>query len=145
MSGKKFLDQIRQLSLHIRCAEARKELYGQMATSIPSPSFDKNVAKTSPRKDAEFVKWVMEKIILESKIKELEEKLLKVKREATICLEQLNSEIYKNLLIMRYYDFENWAYIANRLNVATSTIYRWHAEALAEFHRIYKERELKVV
>lgn len=145
MSGKKFLDQIRQLSLNIQVTNERIRLYGLMSTSIPSPSCDKNSVKTLPSKEAEFVKWVLEKIILENKIKELEEKLLKVKCEATICLEQLSCEIYKNLLIMRYYDFENWVYIANRLNVATSTIYRWHSEALAEFHRIYKNRELKVV
>lgn len=145
MSGKKFLDQIRQLSINITVTNERIRLYGLMATSIPSPSCDKKAVKTLPSKDAEFVKWVLEKIILENKIKELEDKLLKVKCEATICLEQLNNEMYKNLLIMRYYDFRNWTYIANHLNVANSTIYRWHSEALAEFHKIYKERELKVV
>lgn len=80
--------------------------------------------------DAPFVKWLMKKADLEQEIKVLEDKLTNLKAEIMMCIERLDNEDYKNVLVMHYIKGLPWEVIANRLYVCRATVFNWNNRAL---------------
>lgn len=107
-------------------------LVQRLSESIPGQSYDGIRVDGTRNLDAPFVKWLMKKADLEQEIKVLEEKLANLKAEIVTCIESLDNEDYKNLLVMHYIKGLPWTEIANRMYVVERTIYRWHSKALKE-------------
>lgn len=132
MTAKEYLSQIQKLEYKISRMKLRAEEYERLSASIPGPNYDGIRVDGTRSHDAPFVKWIMKKLDLEQEIKVLEERLDKLKAEIMMCIEQLENEDYKNVLVMHYMKGLPWNEIANRLYVAERTIYRWHNNALKE-------------
>lgn len=132
MTTKEYLSQIQKLEYKISRMKLRAEEYERLSASIPGPNYDGIRVDGTRSNDAPFVKWLMKKLDLEQEIKALEEKLDNLKAEIMMCIEQLENEDYKNVLVMHYIKGMPWTEIADRLYVAERTIYRWNTNALQE-------------
>lgn len=132
MTAKEYLSQIQRLEYKISRMKLRAEEYQRLSESIPGQSYDGIRVDGTRNLDAPFVKWLMKKADLEQEIKVLEEKLANLKSEIVTCIESLDNEDYKNVLVMHYIKGLPWTEIANRMYVVERTIYRWHSNALRE-------------
>lgn len=132
MTAKEYLSQIQKLEYKISRMKLRAEEYQRLSESIPGQNYDGIRVDCTRNHDAPFVKWLMKKADLEQEISVLEEKLANLKAEIMMCIERLDNEDYKNVLVMHYIKGLPWTEIANRMYVVERTIYRWHNNALRE-------------
>lgn len=132
MTAKEYLSQIQRLEYKISRMKLCAEEYQRLSESIPGQSYDGICVDGTRNLDAPFVKWLMKKADLEQEIKVLEEKLANLKAEVMVCIERLDNEDYKNVLVMHYIKGLPWTDIAHRMYVVERTIYRWHSKALQE-------------
>lgn len=130
MTAKEYLSQIQRLEYKISRMKLRAEEYQRLSESIPGQSYDGIRVDGTRNLDAPFVKWLMKKADLEQEIKVLEEKLANLKAEIVTCIESLDNEDYKNLLVMHYIKGMSWQEISDKMYVSQSTIFRWHRESL---------------
>lgn len=130
MTAKEYLSQIQRLEYKISRMKLRAEEYQRLSESIPGQSYDGIRVDGTRNLDAPFVKWLMKKADLEQEIKVLEEKLANLKAEILVCIEQLDSEDYKNVLVMHYIKGLPWEVIADRLYVCRATVFNWNNRAL---------------
>ena len=130
MTAKEYLLQIQKLEYKISRMKLRAEEYERLSASIPGPNYDGIRVDGTRSNDAPFVKWVMKKLDLEQEIKALEEKLENLKAEIAMCIEQLENEDYKNVLVMHYLKGLPWEVIADRLYVCRATVFNWNNKAL---------------
>lgn len=130
MTAKEYLSQIQRLEYKISRMKLRAEEYQRLSESIPGQSYDGIRVDGTRNLDAPFVKWLMKKADLEQEIKVLEEKLANLKAEILVCIEQLDNEDYKNVLVMHYIKGLPWEVIADRLYVCRATVFNWNNRAL---------------
>lgn len=130
MTTKEYLSQIQKLEYKISRMKLRAEEYERLSASIPGPNYDGIRVDGTRSHDAPFVKWIMKKLDLEQEIKVLEEKLDNLKAETMACIEALDNEDYKNVLVMHYLKGMPWEVIADRLYVCRATVFNWNNKAL---------------
>lgn len=130
MTAKEYLSQIQRLEYKISRMKLRAEEYQRLSESIPGQSYDGIRVDGTRNLDAPFVKWIMKKADLEQEIKVLEEKLANLKAEIMVCIERLENEDYKNVLVMHYIKGLPWEVIADRLYVCRATVFNWNNRAL---------------
>lgn len=130
MTAKEYLSQIQRLEYKISRMKLRAEEYQRLSESIPGQSYDGIRVDGTRNLDAPFVKWLMKKADLEQEIKVLEEKLANLKTEVMVCIERLDNEDYKNVLVMHYIKGLPWEVIADRLYVCRATVFNWNNRAL---------------
>lgn len=133
MTSKEYLEQIGKLEHKIKCMKFRSQEYDRLSMSLPSQDFTRDRVQTTPNLEAPFVKWIMKKVDLDNRIEEEEKKLEVLKGEALMKIESLDSEDYKNLLILKYIQFKTFDEIANMLFISIATVKRWHIKALENF------------
>lgn len=130
MTAKEYLSQIQRLEYKISRMKLRAEEYQRLSESIPGQNYDGIRVDGTRNLDAPFVKWLMKKADLEQEIKVLEEKLANLKAEIVTCIENLDNEDYKNVLMMHYIKGLPWEVIADRLYVCRATVFNWNNRAL---------------
>lgn len=130
MTAKEYLSQIQRLEYKISRMKLRAEEYQRLSESIPGQSYDGIRVDGTRNLDAPFVKWIMKKADIEQEIKVLEEKLANLKAEVMVCIERLDNEDYKNVLVMHYIKGLPWEVIADRLYVCRATVFNWNNRAL---------------
>ena len=130
MTTKEYLSQIQKLEYKISRMKIRAEEYERLSASIPGPNYDGIRVDGTRSNDAPFVKWLMKKLDIEQEIKALEGKLENLKAEIMMCIEQLENEDYKNVLVMHYIKGLPWEVIADRLFVCRATVFNWSSKAL---------------
>ena len=130
MTTKEYLSQIQKLEYKISRMKIRAEEYERLSASIPGPNYEGIRVDGTRSNDAPFVKWLMKKLDIEQEIKALEGKLENLKAEIMMCIEQLENEDYKNVLVMHYIKGLPWEVIADRLFVCRATVFNWSSKAL---------------
>ncbi len=130
MTAKEYLSQIRKLEYKISRMKVRSEEYERLANSIAGPNYDREPVSGTRNQDAPFVKWILKKCDLDREIESLEEKLVNLKAEVMLTIETLESEDYKNVLVMHYINGLSFGEIAEHLYVSESTVFRWHRYGL---------------
>lgn len=128
---KQFLSKPYRISHRIEQLEITKHEYEILSNSIPGGNYDQPVVQKTRDLKAPFVKWIDKKMEVESKIRELEEELNKVKAEVLAAIEKVQNQDYRNVLIMRYLNNCTWEDICSKLYVSLSTVKRWHWDALS--------------
>jgi len=110
-----------------------KHLYGELSGTGISYSHDK--IKTSGHKDkiAAMVAAIgdlQNLLILDVT------KLLRLKYDITIMIDQIESANLRWILFERYINFKEWRDIMQDCNMSEATIHRHHSNALNEFSKI---------
>lgn len=80
---------------------------------------------------APFVKSIMKKDEIDRKTKEFRSDLDTLKAEALLKIEELENEDYKNVLVLRYFQFMTWDDIASKLYVVRRTVLRVSREGIS--------------
>ena len=132
MTTKEYLSRVQKLEYKIGRMKLRAKEYELLSQSLPGQSYDGVRVDGTRNTDAPFVKWLMKKCDLEREIEALEEKLVNIKAEIMLCIESLDNEDYKNVLMLHYIESIGWREIAERLYVSEATIFRWHRQGLSE-------------
>ena len=132
MTPKEYLSQVQRLEYKIKRMKERAEEYERMSLSLPGQNYDGVRVDGTRNTDAPFVKWLMKKCDLDREIEALEQKLLNLKAEIMLCIETLDNEDYKNVLVLHYINSLSWNEIAERLYVSETTVFRWHRQGLEQ-------------
>ena len=126
MTAKEYLMQVQKLEYKISRMKLRSEEYERLSHSIPGPNYDRELVSGTRNLDAPFVKWIMKKTDIDREIESLEEKLVNLKAEIMLTIEKLDSEDYKNVLVMHYINGLPFVEVAEKLYLSESTVFRWH-------------------
>ena len=136
MTAKEYLMQVQKLEYKISRMKLRSEEYERLSHSIAGPNYDREPVSGTRNLDAPFVKWIMKKADIDREIESLEEKLVNLKAEIMLTIEKLDSEDYKNVLVMHYINGLPFSDIAESLYVSESTVFRWHRYGLESLESI---------
>lgn len=136
MTAKEYLMQVQKLEYKINRMKLRSEEYERLSHSIAGPNYDREPVSGTRNLDAPFVKWILKKADLDREIESLEEKLVNLKAEIVLTIEKLDSEDYKNVLVMHYINGLPFSDIAESLYVSESTVFRWHRYGLERLESI---------
>lgn len=136
MTAKEYLMQVQKLEYKISRMKLRSEEYERLSHSIAGPNYDREPVSGTRNLDAPFVKWILKKADLDREIESLEEKLVNLKAEIVLTIEKLDSEDYKNVLVMHYINGLPFSDIAESLYVSESTVFRWHRYGLKSLESI---------
>ena len=126
MTAKEYLMQVQKLEYKISRMKLRSEEYERLSHSIAGPNYDREPVSGTRNLDAPFVKWILKKADLDREIESLEEKLVNLKAEIMLTIEKLDSEDYKNVLVMHYINGLPFVEVAEKLYLSESTVFRWH-------------------
>lgn len=136
MTAKEYLMQVQKLEYKTSRMKLRSEEYERLSHSIAGPNYDREPVSGTRNLDAPFVKWILKKADLDREIESLEEKLVNLKAEIVLTIEKLDSEDYKNVLVMHYINGLPFSDIAESLYVSESTVFRWHRYGLESLESI---------
>jgi RNA polymerase sigma factor (sigma-70 family) len=98
--------------------------------TVPGSNFYAVRVDGTRNSEAPFVKWLIKKAEVDEVIDSLQKEETRLKIEIMQVIEKLENEDYKNVLIMRYLDTQTWEKIAENLYCSTSTVKRWHKNAV---------------
>lgn len=139
MTAKEYLMQVQKLEYKISRMKLRSEEYERLSHSIPGPNYDRELVSGTRNLDAPFVKWIMKKADIDREIESLEEKLVNLKAEIMLTIERLDSEDYKNVLVMHYINGLPFVEIAEKLYLSESTVFRWHRSGLESLESLIEK------
>ena len=132
MTPREYLSQVFRIEQRIKAKEIKSAEFESLAGSIPSHKLDGIRVDHTRRTDAPFVYWIEKKAEVDEQIRNLRVKQNVLKGEIMTTIEQLESEEYQSLLVMRYFNFRTWEDIADELAITERTVYRWHNDALSQ-------------
>ena len=121
-----------RIEQRIKAKEIKSAEFESLAGSIPSHKLDGIRVDHTRRTDAPFVYWIEKKAEVDEQIRNLRARQNVLKGEIMTTIEQLESEEYQSLLVMRYFNFRTWEDVAYELSVSLATVKRWHTKALEE-------------
>ena len=130
MTSKEYLSQVYHLEQRIKQLKLRSEEFERLSFTVPGSNYDRIRVDGTHNQEAPYVKWIVKKSEVDGKIAFLQKDLDRLKEEILQVIEKLDNEDYKNVLIMRYLDTLTWEEIADKLYCSSSTVKRWHKEAL---------------
>lgn len=139
MTAKEYLMQVQKLEYKISRMKLRSEEYERLSHSIPGPNYDREFVSGRRNLDAPFVKWILKKADIDREIESLEEKLVNLKAEVMLAIERLDSEDYKNVLVMHYINGLPFVEIAEKLYLSESTVFRWHRSGLESLESLIEK------
>lgn len=130
MTNKEYLSQLYHLEKKIRQLKLRSDEFERLSLTVPGSNFYAVRVDGTRNSEAPFVKWLIKKAEVDEVIDSLQKEETRLKIEIMQVIEKLENEDYKNVLIMRYLDTQTWEKIAENLYCSTSTVKRWHKNAV---------------
>lgn len=139
MTAKEYLSQVYQIDRRITDLLEQAEALRELVTRVtPVLSDIPRSATADPhRMEASIVKM----LDLEHEITAQIDRLVDLKREIMGLLQRLPTE-YQSLLEQRYLLFKTWGQMAALLGYGERHVYKLHAQALAEFKKIYDSEKM---
>ena len=134
MTGKEYMDEIRQIRWEIRLLQEQILRDTVLASHVKAIRYDIDRVQTSPSGDQ--MTNIVSSIVVETeelyaKIKRLQEK----ENEARAYLLLLPEEL-ERVLALHYMDGKRWDEIANEMNYADKYIYEVRSRALDELTKV---------
>ncbi len=126
----------KQLLLSISLLEKeiiyKKALYIELEKLYSSNKelFKEKINNPNKNVSSPFIELLFKKDELEHEIPKLEKELIKAKKETTSLINKLNNELYKTILISRYFNKKTWDDICLNIPASKSTIKRYHDRAI---------------
>jgi hypothetical protein len=132
MNVKEYLSRYQETKDKIEKLEQIVAEYIRLANTIPGINFDQVRIDGTKSLQAPFEKWILRALDDEILIESLKKDLPNIKCEILASIDGLDVEEEKKLLIFRYIDCLSWKDIAEKLFVSSSTLKRWHNDALSK-------------
>lgn len=132
MNVKEYLSRYHETKVKIKELEQIVAEYIRLANSIPGINFDQVRIDGTKSLQAPFEKWIIRALDDEILIESLKKDLPIIKCEILALIDGLDVEVQRKLLIFRYIDCLSWKEIAEKLFVSSSTLKRWHNDALSK-------------
>jgi len=132
MNVKEYLSRYQETKDKIEKLEQIVAEYIRLANTIPGINFDQVRIDGTKSLQAPFEKWILRALDDEILIESLKKDLPKIKCEILASIDGLDVEEERKLLIFRYIDCLSWKDIAEKLFVSSSTLKRWHNDALSK-------------
>ncbi|MBM7453820.1 DNA-binding NarL/FixJ family response regulator [Acholeplasma morum] len=132
MNVKEYLSRYQETKDKIEKLEQIVAEYIRLANTIPGINFDQVRIDGTKSLQAPFEKWILRALDDEILIESLKKDLPKIKCEILASIDCLDVEEERKLLIFRYIDCLSWKDIAEKLFVSSSTLKRWHSDALSK-------------
>lgn len=137
---KQYLRQLKTLDNLIQAKLDKIEELSSLATRITQvPQLIKVQESTSEDKLSEIVIKIVE---LENELKNMVDKLFELKTEIIQKIDNLDHQLYKLILTMRYINFMTWEKIAVELGCSYQWVHVLHSRALIYFTKKVQEDEL---
>lgn len=130
MTNKDYLSQVYHLELKIKQLMLRSKEFERLSFTVPGSNYYGIRVDGTHNQEAPYVKWIVKKSEVDNKIANLKKELERLKVEILQVIEKMENEDYKNVLIMRYLNSLTWEKIAERLYCSSSTVKRWHNNAV---------------
>lgn len=114
-------------------------LYNELEKVYSSSRESYKEKENNPNKNVKspFIEILFKKDELEHEIPKLEEKLVKVKEEASLLINKLNNEVYELILYGRYFNKNTWDEISFNVSASKATVKRYHDKALKNLDRFF--------
>ena len=133
------LREIKELRRRIKGEVEMVSYYDAMANLIPGPVYGEENIRHERSTKAPFEKWIGKKLDMERKVEEDEIRLKALIDEATMMLEGIGDLRYRYILLYRDVLGLDYLETSKRMEIARSTAYRFHAEAIAHIESLSKE------
>lgn len=138
MTGKEYLMQIRNIDIQIKIiSEEIEEIRALLG--VQGLSFDRVGSNPNINESDKVLSLVL-------KLNEKQEELLKelnrlteLKQDIRGIISQLTSDIEREILYRRYFEYQKWETIAHKTNYSHRSIMRIHGNALYNFNQIMKD------
>ena len=135
----KILSEIKELRRRIEGELEMVSYYDAMASLIPGPVYGEENIHHERSNKAPFEKWIGKKLDMERKVEEDEIRLKDLIDEATMMLEGIRDLRYRCILLYRDVLGLDYSETSKRMEIARSTAYRFHAEAIAHIESLSNE------
>ena len=135
----KILGEIKDLRRRIEGELEMVRYYDAMASLIPGPVYGEENIHHERSTKAPFEKWIGKKLDTERKAEEDETKLKALIDEAIMMLEGIGDLRYRYILLYRDVLGLDYSETSKRMEIARSTAYRFHAEAIAHIESASKK------
>ena len=134
MKAKAYLQEIRKLDRKIENKQMELESLYDLIQSVTIPIKEINVQANSDKdKLGSTIARIMD---LQNEINLQIDKYVDRKLEAIRLINELEDDLYINILIRRYVKYEEWQVIAGELHYSRQAIDKKHGQALIEFQKI---------
>ena len=131
MDKKEYLSRYHNLQLRIGKKKEYIAFCRERADSIPGPSYGEKIGSNPNRNtEAPFEKWIIRALDAEHELKDLEEKVIKLKVEIEDKIAELHDCDLERILVYRYIDWLAWSDIAKLMYYSVATLKRKHDEAI---------------
>lgn len=124
------LDEIKRLREKIKHQKEAIEFYDARAKAIPGPIYDEERVDRTPSGKSYFENPILKKLDVEKSMKENIDMLTIVINEASLKLEDLENINHRYVILYRDILGKTFDEVSNLMNLAKSSIYRIHNEAL---------------
>ncbi len=128
MTAKEYLEQARDMDMHINTMLEELDSLKSMATKVTQVLTDMPGAATRDVTKKENV--ILNIINLEKDINSEIDRLIDRKREMLSCINQLDNYHQRNVLMLRYLRYESWEEVAEAMDLNVRTVYRLRDAAL---------------
>ena len=135
----KILGEIKDLRRRIKGELEMVRYYDVMANLIPGPVYGEENINHERSTRAPFEKWIGKKLDMERKVEEDEIRLKALIDEATMMLDGIGDIRYRYILLYRDVLGLDYLETSKRMEIARSTAYRFHAEAIAHIESLSNE------
>lgn len=124
------LDEIKRLREKIKHQKEAIEFYDARAKAIPGPIYDEERVDRTPSGKSYFENPILKKLDAEKSMKENIDMLTIVINEASLKLEDLENINHRYVILYRDILGKTFDEVSSLMNLAKSSIYRIHNEAL---------------
>lgn len=124
------LDEIKRLREKIKHQKEAIEFYDARAKAIPGPIYDEERVDRTPSGKSYFENPILKKLDVEKSMKENIDMLTIVINEASLKLEDLENINHRYVILYRDILGKTFDEVSSLMNLAKSSIYRIHNEAL---------------
>ncbi len=124
------LDEIKRLKMKIKHQKEAIEFYDARSRAIPGPIYDEERVDRTPSGKAYFENPILKKLDVEKSMEENIDKLNELINKACLKLENLENINHRYVILYRDILGKTFDEVSSLMNLAKSSVYRIHNEAL---------------
>ena len=137
MTAKAYLNRIRTLDLELKCKEHELERLRADSYSLSAIDYAKDRISGGGVNRGDLAGSIARISDLMLEINQEWNILIRKRAEARICINQLETPIYRVILTERYLLGRRWEDIAVGLNYSWKGVFKIHSKAIKEFERVH--------
>ena len=132
MDAKEYFSRTYHMKERIRDKEERIKELRELSMSIGSIDYSRERVQTSNRKDAPYIKTLMQVAELEEQLREDRNRLLEYTIEANGVIDRIENNDYALVISKRYIFGEKWEQIGREMGYSERQVRRIHDRAMED-------------